>query len=268
MLVTQEKAPYLHAFDGIIEANRESVISTFPALTNSTVEVLNMAKLSLPKYRFRINSSPGDKFNRLTYLGGDFVFGTTRFAKFECECGTVKEIIYHKVRYGGIRSCGCLVDEHASRMNASHGATKGHSKSAEYGVWCAMKERCTNPHNRMYPNYGGRGIAVCERWQNFPSFLEDVGMRPSSKHSIDRIDVNGNYEPGNVRWATSTEQMRNTRLTRQVTINGVTKPLHDWAEELGIVSAKTAWNRIRIGWSDVRALTEPVHTEKRNKRCK
>ncbi len=95
------------------------------------------------------------------------------------------------------------------------------SYTSEHKTWAGMKARCLNPNNKFWPNYGGRGITVCDRWLNsFEAFYEDMGPKPSPKHSIDRIDVNGNYEPGNVRWATDSEQMQNVRHNVRVTFQG------------------------------------------------
>jgi hypothetical protein len=101
-------------------------------------------------------------------------------------------------------------------MSKSHGQTRGYSPTALYRAWANMRTRCNNPKSTQYPYYGARGIAVCDRWSSFEAFREDVGEKPSPKHSLDRIDPNGNYEPGNVRWATHTEQCRNRRSNRAV----------------------------------------------------
>lgn len=116
-----------------------------------------------------------------------------------------------------------------------HGHCSNHKTSAEYTVWVHMLQRCTNPRCKAWENYGARGISVCERWRKFELFLEDVGARPSPSHSLDRYpNNNGNYEPGNVRWATRGEQMRNRRNNHLLTFQGETMCLSDWAARLGV----------------------------------
>lgn len=119
-----------------------------------------------------------------------------------------------------------------------------------------MLNRCQNPNVPAYKNYGGRGIAVCQRWLRFENFLADMGERPAGM-TIERIDNDGNYEPGNVRWATYKEQTRNNRSTQLVTLHGETKCITDWAAETGI-KMPTLWARLRLGWSVEDALTKPV----------
>jgi hypothetical protein len=120
-----------------------------------------------------------------------------------------------------------------------------------------MKSRCFNPNHTAFRYYGGRGITVCERWRDsYENFLADVGPRPSDKHSLDREDNDGHYEPGNVRWALPKEQARNERSNRHVTIGPETKTLAEWLERFGI-ARKTFYTRLAQGWSEVEALTTP-----------
>lgn len=118
-----------------------------------------------------------------------------------------------------------------------------------YRIFFGMRGRCNNPSDKAYHNYGGRGIKVCARWESFDNFLEDMGPRPSKKHSIDRIDNDGNYEPENCRWATSKEQSRNRRKTIYITIADVTMPGIEWCERFGI-SYVAFFERYRSGWPD------------------
>lgn len=125
----------------------------------------------------------------------------------------------------------------------THGESK---RTKEYRAWCSMRRRCFNQNTRDFSLYGARGITVCGRWDSYESFLADMGRAPSPSHSLDRIDPDGNYEPGNVRWATPTEQARNTRVRRVVRVDGLR--LTDAAEQAG-VSVSTMWKRLRRGWS-------------------
>lgn len=116
-----------------------------------------------------------------------------------------------------------------------HGQANRKRTTPEYSAWLHMKDRCLNPKNKMFSNYGGRGISVCERWINsFQFFFEDMGKKPTSKHSIDRIDNDGNYEPSNCRWATYKTQLRNNRRNRWYEYNGNKMVLQDWADKWGI----------------------------------
>lgn len=129
-------------------------------------------------------------------------------------------------------------------------------------IWDSMIRRCTDPRVDRYPNYGGRGIKVCDRWRDsFDAFVEDMGERPSSDYSIDRIDVNGNYEPGNVRWLPKSEQPRNQTKNVWITACGRTMLMVDWARELGCCDA-TIHGRLKRGWSQERAVTVPADSRR------
>ena len=160
-----------------------------------------------------------------------------------CDCGREKSVRGHSLRRGFSRSCGCVHVSHGMRM------------SPEYRVWQSMRYRCGSSDDK---NYGGRGISVCERWNNFSTFLADMGSRPSLKHSIDRINVNGNYEPDNCRWAVSKVQGRNKRTNHLLSVNGVTATLAEWSERSGI-HKQTIRQRIIRGWGHERAVSTPVN---------
>lgn len=127
-----------------------------------------------------------------------------------------------------------------------------------YGAWAGMAQRCTNPNNKYFRLYGGRGIKVCERWAlSLEAFLADMGEPPSPQHTLDRIDSNGDYEPGNCRWATAREQARNRTTNRYITYRGQTRLLIEWCEILGQNVARVR-ARLGLGWDEERALTAPL----------
>lgn len=168
-----------------------------------------------------------------------------------CDCGNRKQVLCQSLRRGATKSCGCLLREaYARASNESAQLRKKHP--GEYNSWAQMRSRCNDPGANGYHRYGGRGITVCSRWSSFGSFLEDMGQRPSG-HSIDRIDVNGNYEPSNCRWSSSVEQALNTSRTQFITLNGETKPLVVWCDELGL-NRSTVRVRLHRGWSIEEAL--------------
>lgn len=138
-----------------------------------------------------------------------------------------------------------------NRENKKHGM----EGTPTYKTWRAMRSRCQNTDDKDYKNYGARGISVCLRWEEFAAFVADMGVRPLDA-TIDRIDVNGNYEPSNCRWATAVEQSRNKRQNVMVSFNGKTQCIAAWADEIGL-ERKTLEYRIRAGWNAERALTSP-----------
>jgi hypothetical protein len=133
----------------------------------------------------------------------------------------------------------------------------GMHKTAEYNAWSDMIQRCTNPNVKCYPDYGGRGITVCERWFQFENFLADMGVKPSASHSLDRKDNDGNYELSNCRWATVHEQFYNRSCSIVVDVGGVRKTITDWAIENGL-SYPVIIKRIQRGWSRESAVMTPL----------
>lgn len=133
------------------------------------------------------------------------------------------------------------------------------SRSKEYSAWYHMIRRCYYSETEFYHNYGGRGITVCDRWlgdQGFDNFCQDMGVKPSSKHSLDRIDTNGNYESNNCRWVSAKQQARNRRTTKLITIGVETKPMVEWCEFYNIEYSLVK-DRIKDGWEPLKAFTTP-----------
>lgn len=180
-----------------------------------------------------------------------------------CDCGNA-HISYSsnltRTGKGASRSCGCLNREICAALQTKHGACK----TPEYRSWKNMIVRCENKNIKHYDRYGGRGIKVCDEWrQDFTKFLEHVGPRPSQRHSIDRINNDGDYEPGNVRWATMKMQARNTKRSVVVVVNGKEECAIDvW--RMGNVPSGTFYNRLKKGWDPIEAATTPpIPTGKR-----
>lgn len=172
----------------------------------------------------------------------------------QCDCGREKSILSNGLTSGVTKGCGCL----NRRLSCRSFVSDGHrgSKTAEYACWEGILNRCLDPGSTNYPRYGGKGIEVCERWKSFENFLADMGPKPSPSHSIDRFpDRNGNYEPGNCRWATRIEQGRNTSRNRRLVFRGEEKTLAEWAEITGIKRATIGARIDSYGWSVEKALS-------------
>lgn len=148
-----------------------------------------------------------------------------------CKCGATTKVPTNELQSGHIKSCGCKQLDGIAATRVIHGYAKRGAKTPEYNIWCTMIARCHNPNSNQYSRYGAQGIKVCDRWRtSFQNFIDDMGTRPSNKHSIDRYPNNkGNYEPDNSRWATQKEQMNNTYRTIRLSYEGQTKTLSEWA---------------------------------------
>jgi hypothetical protein len=172
----------------------------------------------------------------------------------ECRCGNMVRVSGNALKKRNTRSCGCLSREVTGAINRSHGM----SRRPVYITWCAMKDRCYNPRNKKYGDYGGRGIYVCDRWRDsFENFLEDMGERPFPRAELDRLDNDGPYSPDNCKWATRRENMAHTRCSPTLTARGQTKTLQQWSAESG-VNAGCIMQRVRsLGWDHEKAIFTP-----------
>lgn len=223
----------------------------------------------------RLNQSPqvrgrqpadlaGRTFGRLTvhkYAGRD---SKHRFWKCRCSCGR-KTVSRTDALIGGkANSCGCLNIEHIKVVATTHGK----HRTPEYRAWNGMLYRCTNPRSKSFKDYGGRGIVVCERWRHsFENFYADMGQRPSKKHSIDRKDNDGNYEPGNCRWATRSAQNSNRRIlprrnARVISHAGQRLTISQWANLAGM-SYAVLNQRLHKGMGFADAISTPVNSHHR-----
>lgn len=170
-----------------------------------------------------------------------------------CDCGNSRLAIAGNLRCGTATSCGC--ESYTTRKK--HGMTK----TTTFKSWDSMKQRCLNENAPDYPRYGGRGITICNRWlESFNNFISDLGERPEGT-SLDRIDVNGNYEPSNCRWATRSEQQRNKSNTIYLEWRGEKKSIPEWADITGI-TRKIITERIKAKWFIEDALTKPNRKQK------
>jgi hypothetical protein len=204
----------------------------------------------------------GKVFSRLTVLERAPNKGVRTYWLCKCECGRKKSIQAYSLSNGHTRSCGCIQSEFISIRNTTHGLCK----TPEYNTWRKIKERCLNKDTPSFHNYGGRGISLFPEWVNsYEKFLSYIGNRPSKKHSIDRINNNGNYEPGNVRWATNWQQANNKRVNHIIEFNGITQTMAEWADQTGI-TYNSIRTRINKGWSIEDTLTISTGSMRHNSR--
>lgn len=193
----------------------------------------------------------GQKFGRLSVISSAGKSANNSYL-FECvcECGNKKIARASHLQRGEISSCGCLQRENREIPRPIHGM----SGSPTYESWLAMKSRCLYEKHPHYGDYGGRGVTIYAPWLSFERFLTDAGERPSLDHTLDRFpNKEGNYEPGNVRWATRKEQSRNIRSNRLITHEGHTATVAEWSERTGL-GGSTIRERLKRGWSVSRAL--------------
>lgn len=201
--------------------------------------------------------TPGSRIGTCIFLREDGIFIDARrkhkIGVFVCQCGKEFRERITLVNTGKKTSCGCGITRHAKRRQYTEIGTD--CNSTEYVIWINIKARCFNAGHPSFHNYGGRGVSMCEKWKNsFSDFIKDVGSRPSLHHSLDRYpDKNGNYEPGNIRWATPKEQGRNRRDNVIISHHGQTMCVSEWAEKLGLTDSLIN-DRLKLGYSPEKAL--------------
>lgn len=198
--------------------------------------------------------SKEQRFGRLTVTGQLILVQRPdgkrpyRFWPVRCDCGTELSVQQGHLVSGHTESCGCF---HIESI-----AIHGESNSPTYRSWCKMIQRCTNPKDKHFSFYGGRGIQVCLSWRlSYEAFRSDMGARPIGL-TLDRIDSNGNYEKSNCRWATREAQQNNMRSNRFITVHGEAKTVSQWAKHFGI-APQIVTGRMKWGWKPLRALTTP-----------
>ncbi len=203
----------------------------------------------------------GQRFGRLVVkcLAGRDKYGGALWMCI-CDCGNITTPYGSSLTTGDTRSCGCLSRELTAKRGHSS-ATHGMSNSKVWKAWKMMRQRCANPNNKNYSDYGGRGIKVCDRWNSFDAFLADMGEPPTPDHTLDRINTNGDYEPGNCRWSTMKEQCNNRRSNRVIVYLGESKTMTEWAEKFGMRD-NVLLKRLKSGWSIAKALTTPVRAQR------
>jgi hypothetical protein len=202
----------------------------------------------------------GDVFGRLSVLAVGQVPGTYRYVSVcQCSCNSPPKVVRSdSLVMGKVESCGCLQKERTT--------THGMTSSGHYGRWRHMMQRCYNQDDKSFKDYGGRGIKVCDRWHKVENFVSDMAPTYKQGMEIDRINNDGNYEPLNCRWVTSSGNANNRRSGHLITHEGVTQSMTDWSRQTGI-SVGTLSERINVlGWSHSRAVTEPANDIAENMR--
>lgn len=184
----------------------------------------------------KIKNLVGMKFGRLVVLNETLKKGKQTYWKCKCDCGNEKYVSAGHLQAGEIKSCGCLQKEYYKRPKSKIVKQKPRLET----IYRKMKSRCNNPRNKKYPIYGGRGIKLCEEWQKNSKSFYQWAMENGYKDNltIERINVNGNYEPNNCKFATYKEQANNTRRNHFIEINGIKKTIAQWAEYYGMTYGK------------------------------
>ena len=206
----------------------------------------------------RLRDIAGQRYSKLLALefAGYKTLSHCRKSLWRCRCDCGNEVIvaYVHLVAADTKSCGCIVGKHKT----THGATG----TAEFRCWEAMLRRCRDPNHDCYSSYGGRGIQVCERWLKFENFIADMGKRPSPKHSLDRKNNDGHYEPSNCRWATDIVQSNNRRSSRRIEFNGESLTMAEWERRVGLKPGML-FRRLQANWPIAEALNPTLRQGQR-----
>lgn len=195
------------------------------------------------------------KFGRLTVVSKNSINSPSNNSRWDCvcDCGNKTTVIGSKLINGHTSSCGCFHIEQIREASKTHGKRS----SNEYSIWCGLKSRCLNENGQVFDRYGGRGITVCEDWRgSFEAFHKDMGTRPSSEHSIERLDNNKGYGPDNCVWATPIEQANNRRSNSHFDHDGQIKTIAEWARQYNVPHSKFN-KRLKLGWAFDKAVFTP-----------
>lgn len=209
----------------------------------------------------RCNVKPGDVYSKLTVIGSPFPVryggGRRNSCVCQCECGQFAVIQLGALRSGHTTSCGCHRDAVISAVNRTHGKSKQSNRL--YGIWAGIRKRCHYPGDKRWKRYGGRGISICQEWDDFSAFESwALSSGYSDELTIDRENSNGNYEPSNCRWATQVTQQRNRVNNSRLTAFGETKLVVEWAEDSRcLVGLSVVRKRLRDGWNPEDAICQP-----------
>lgn len=207
----------------------------------------------------------GKRFGRLTVIERSYMKRSDYYWQCQCDCGTVTYAKSATIKSGKKKSCGCLRTDLLIKRSITHGHSRNGKRSPMLNTWTLMLNRCLDSKNERYLDYGGRGIKVCDRWLKFEHFLEDMGEKPDPSLQLERIDNDGNYEPGNCEWATRAAQCRNRRSNHRVPFNGKLETVTDVADMIGM-NRFTLFNRILTRkWSVERAIQTPVRQQAKSK---
>lgn len=233
-------------------------VCTYHLTSGKTKSCGCLRKLSAHKVHF--DDLKGKTFGKLTVIGRSENINNRTMWECLCECGNITIVEAYQLKSGATKSCGCLRHE-------SHNSTHGLSKTRLFSIWSKMVARCTNKNNPAYKWYGDRGINVCNEWKNdfvaFYSWAKNNGYH--DELTLERIDVNGNYEPNNCKWIPLNEQPLNTRKTKYLTYHGERKTVSEWSKITGI-KKNTILNRMRSGYTDEECIDVPLCSRRGRKR--